>query len=84
MLIKLKINNVCALLLEDFNDTNKQSLAIMLDGEYTHEWSGDAWFGPGAVEVNVAIILMKTYMINTKDVFSEKSIYIFLIIQKAI
>jgi len=23
MLIKLKINNVCALLLEDFNDTNK-------------------------------------------------------------
>ena len=52
----------------------------MLDGEYTHEWSGDAWFGPGAVEVNVAICLIKTYMINTKDVFSEKSIYIFLII----
>ena len=48
----------------------------MLDGEYTHEWSGDNWYGPGAVEINVAICLMKTYMINTKDVFSEKSIII--------
>lgn len=50
----------------------------MLDGEYTHEWSGDNWYGPGAVEINVAICLMKTYMINTKDVFSEKSTKYFI------
>ena len=78
MVVKLKIHNVCAILLDEFKNLDKKSLVFAIDGEYSHEWAGDNWFGPGSVEVNVGICINKTYLIDTKDIYDKKSIFIFL------
>ncbi len=38
-------------------------MGIILDGEYTHEWAADNWYGPGSVSIKVDVNFKKIFMI---------------------
>ena len=74
MTVEVQANNLCLLLLQNFDEFNKNALALLIDAKYKHEWIGDSWYGPGSCSISVQANLKKAFLFPANHVVANMSI----------
>ncbi len=72
MIIKIKINNVWALIHEDISDFQQSSLGVNIDVNYLQEWIGDSGMGPGSALMDIKTMLNRVQIFKTEYAYKNK------------
>ena len=75
MIVKVELSNIYLILLADFKTIkDTESIAVLIDLKYDHKWLGDAYVGPGSIEIVVGLDIKKFCLFKTPDLMNDDCI----------
>lgn len=72
MELSICAKNLTVVLLQDYQNLENLALALVLDADYKQFWFGDAYQGPGSVEMNINAVIKRMFVIETRAVYREQ------------
>lgn len=72
MIVKVELSNIYMILLADYNNIkDSESISILIDLNYEHKWLGDAYLGPGSIDISVYLFLKRFCLFKTSDLIND-------------